>query len=72
MGWYTSLKEPCREGSKDVHGMVKSAPGTDHEDVLKFLKDAELVAFRGVALARAVAEWGKQRKRQLLKTRSDL
>jgi hypothetical protein len=52
--------------------MVKSAPGTDHEDVLKFLKDAELVAFRGVALARAVAEWGKQRKRQLLKTRSDL
>jgi hypothetical protein len=55
-----------------VHGMVKSVPGADHGDVLNFLKEAELVAFQGCALARAISDWGRKRKRQLRKATPDL
>ena len=51
-----------------VHGMVKSMPGTQHGDVLDFLKEAEFVAFQGETLALAVSDWVKKAKRQFIKT----
>jgi hypothetical protein len=48
-----------------VHGMVKSVPGSNHGDVINFLKEAELTAFQGDALARAVCRWHKKIKKQI-------
>lgn len=51
-----------------VHGLVKSMPGGQHNDVLDFLKAAEFAAFQGETLAHAVSEWVRKAKRQLTKS----
>lgn len=51
--------------NKIVHGMVKSIPGTNHDDVINFLEEAKLTAEQGDALARAVCNWHKRMKKQL-------
>jgi len=50
--------------NKVVHGMVKSAPGASHDDVLNFLEEAASVAVQGDALARAITDWGTRFKKQ--------
>jgi hypothetical protein len=50
--------------------MVKSVPGTDHDDVLNFLEEAKLVALEGDALAQALSDWGKKVKPQLNKSKA--
>lgn len=59
-----AVNEWRKRRNKIVHGMVKSVPGTDPEDVVNFLEEAKFVASKGAALARAVSEWGKKMKRQ--------
>jgi len=51
--------------NKVVHGMVKSVPGTAHDDVLNFLEEAKVVALEGDALAQALSDWGKKMKQRL-------
>ena len=51
-----------------VHGMVKSAPGSNHNDVLDFLKEAKSIAVQGQTIARDITNWVKKAKRQFDKT----
>lgn len=67
-----AIDEWRKRRNKIVHGMVKSLPGTYHDDVLNFLKEAELVALQGSALARAISDWGTKRKRLHSKAKDDL
>lgn len=66
--WFSDLRKAVdewrRRRNKIVHGIVKSAPGVDSLDVLDFVKEAELVAFQGDALARAITDWCRRQKRQ--------
>jgi hypothetical protein len=45
--------------------MVKSIPGTEHQDVLSFKKEAELVALKGERLAKCLCNWYKKIKQQM-------
>ena len=64
----SAVDEWRKHRNRVVHGMVKSMPGAQHGDVLDFLREAEFVAFQGVALAHAVSDWVKKAKKQLIKT----
>ena len=66
----TAVDEWRKRRNKVVHGMVKSVPGTDHDDVLNFLEEAKLVALEGDALAQALSDWGKKVKPQLNKSKA--
>ena len=46
-----------------VHGMVKSYPDTEPDDITSFIEEAERVAEEGKKLARAVSEWRKKVKK---------
>jgi hypothetical protein len=65
----TAVDEWRRRRNKVVHGMVKSVPGSAHEEVLDFLEEAKLVALQGDALAIAIADWGKRMKKRPIKGR---
>jgi hypothetical protein len=52
------------ERNAKIHGMAKSAPGTEHQDIIEFKKDAERVAKDGERLAKALQNWYKNFKRQ--------
>jgi hypothetical protein len=61
----SAIDEWRNRRNKVVHGMVKSSPGDTHGDVLDFLKEADLVALQGQALARAISDWVKKTKRRV-------
>jgi hypothetical protein len=58
-----ALDEWRTRRNKIVHGMVKSAPNTKHEEVLNFLKEAQLVASQGNTIARDLTDWARKMKR---------
>ena len=62
----SAVDEWRKHRNRVVHGMVKSMPGAQHRDVLNFLAEAELVAFKGQGLAHAVSDWVRKAKRQFL------
>jgi hypothetical protein len=47
---------------------VKSVPGSNHNDVIDFLAEAELDAPQGEARARAISDWVRKTKRQFTET----
>lgn len=59
-----AIDEWRKHRNKVVHGMVKSVPGFDHNEVLDFLKEAKFIALQGQALARAITDWVRKAKRQ--------
>src|SRR3954447_19605293 len=58
-----ALDDWRKRRNKIVHGIVKSAPNAEHEDVLNFLNEAELVALQGGAIARAITNWCRKIKK---------
>jgi hypothetical protein len=63
-GRVSNLQESVDEWRKlrnnVVHGMVKSYPDTEPDDITSFIEEAERVAEEGKRLARAVSEWRKK------------
>jgi len=60
----SAIDEWRKRRNSVVHGMVKSVPGSNHNDVLDFLEEAKFVALQGEALARAISDWARKTKRQ--------
>jgi len=60
----TEIDKWREDRNKVVHGMVKSIPGTDHQDILNFKKEAELIALKGERLAKSLCNWYKKMKKQ--------
>ena len=51
--------------NKVVHGIVKSYPDTEPDDITSFLEEAERAAEEGRKLARAVSKWREKAKKQM-------
>lgn len=49
--------------NKVVHGMVKSCPDTELDDIQSFMEEARRAAEEGEKLARAVDNWQKKVKK---------
>ena len=59
-----AVEEWSRKRNKMVHGMAKSVPGANHQDILEFKKEAEFVAMQGERLANSLQNWYKSFKRR--------
>jgi hypothetical protein len=67
-----ALDEWRKNRNKIVHGMVKSAPYSEHEDVLNFLEEAKLVASQGNTIARDLTDWARKMKRSQVRSLAKL
>ncbi len=67
----TSLDNWRESRNKIVHGMVKSIPGKDHQDILDFKEEAKIAAIQGERLARSLCNWSKRINKQLSKENLD-
>ena len=59
-----AVEKWSKERNKFLHGMAKSVPGTGHQDVLDFKKEAEFAAMQGERLANLLQNWYKSYKRR--------
>ena len=59
-----AVEEWSKKRNKMVHGMAKSIPGAEHQDILEFKKEAEFVAMQGEKLANSLQNWYKSFKRR--------